>query len=98
MGKRFFSILGTVGLATGLVLGTGVRSAAAAGEGRRSAAASAGHNDDARHDSYWVYYACFYQRRDAEDCCRQLHHEHPDWQCKIKHENNRWCVYIHRNH
>jgi hypothetical protein len=97
MGKRMFSILGTVGLVTGLVLGTGVRSASAAGEGRRSpASASAGHNDGARHDSYWEYYACFYQRRDAEDACRQLRRQHI--QCKIERKNNRWCVYIHRDH
>jgi hypothetical protein len=97
MGKRFFAILGTVGLATGLVVGTGVRSASAAGEGHRSPpTSSAGHNDGARHDFHWEYYGCFYERCDAEDACRQLRPQ--GFQCKIERKNNRWCVYIRRNH
>jgi hypothetical protein len=98
MGKRFFLILGTAGLAIGLVLGTGVRSASAAGEGHRSpSAASAGHDDGARQGSYWQFYGCYYERRDAEEACRQLHRQ-PHIQCKIEREHNRWCVYIHRGH
>jgi hypothetical protein len=97
MGKSVFLILWTVGLVTGIMFGTGVGSASAAGEGDQSpSAASAGHNYGERHDSYWEYYRCFYNRSDAEDCCRQLHLRNIE--CKIKHENNRWCVYIHRNH
>jgi hypothetical protein len=97
MGKRFFAILGTVGLATGLVVGTGVRSASAASEGHGSpSVASAGYNDGARHDSRWEYYGCFYERCDADAACRKLRAE--GYVCKIDYKNNRWCVYFRPSH
>jgi hypothetical protein len=95
MGKRMFSILGTVGLVTGLVLGTGVRSASAAGEDYRSPVTSAGYDDGARHDSYWQYYGCFNDPRVAEDVCCHLRRE--GFRCKTEYRNRRWHVYTHRD-
>jgi hypothetical protein len=97
MSKHIFLILGTVGLATGIVFGAAGRPASAAGDGYRLPSSAA--FDDvpgARHDSYWEYYGCFYKRCDAENACRELRRD--GFQCKIERKNNRWCVYIRRDH
>jgi hypothetical protein len=97
MGKRIFSILGTVSLATGLMLGTGDRTASAAGADHLlPSMASTGLDDGTRHDSRWEYYGCYDERCEAEDVCRQLRRE--GFQCKIERNHHGWCVYIRRGH